>query len=194
MLVLPSWSYFLVYIDDCLLLSTKDKHINQGIQNLCTAEPRFNMEDHGTVNDFLGIQVKHKKNGEIILTQPQLIASILSNLHLQKDNVITCKTLCLSTILLHKDPTGKPMNTEFNYHSVIGKLNFLEKSARPDITYAVHQCACFSADPKQSHADAVKRIGQWIIPRIMHLFGIWSHFISFALHLHFICISHSPQN
>ena len=35
---------------------------------------------------------------------------------------------------------------------------------------------------------------EWIVPRIMHLFGIWSHFISFSLHLHFICISHSPQN
>ena len=85
------------------------------------------MEDQRTVNDFLGIQVKHKKNGEIMLTQPQLIASILSDLHLHKDNVITRKTPCLSTVLLHKDPKGKPMNTEFNYHSVIGKLNFLKK-------------------------------------------------------------------
>ena len=153
---------FLVYIDDCLLLSAKDKLINQGIQDFHAAEPHFNMEDQGTVNDFLGIQVKFNKNGKIILTQPQLIASILSNLHLQKDNVITCKTPCLSTILLHKDPKGKPMNTEFNYCSVIGKLNFLEKSMHPDIAYAVHQCACFSADPKQSHMDAVKHIGRYL--------------------------------
>ena len=54
------------------------------------------------------------------------------------------------------------MTTEFNYHSVIGKLNFLEKSTCPDITYAVHQCAHFSADPKQSHAQAVKCIGEYL--------------------------------
>ena len=150
---------FLVYIDDCLLLSAKDELINQGIKDLCAVEPRFNMEDQGTVNDFLGIQVKHKKNDEIMLTQPQLIASILSDLHLQKDNVITHKTPCLSTVILNKDLKGRPMNTRFNYRSVIGKLNFLEKSASPDIAYAVHQCARFSADPKQSHADAVKCIG-----------------------------------
>ena len=125
-------------------------------------EPCFNMEDQGTVNDFLGIQVKFNKNGDIMLTQPQLIASILSDLHLQKNNIITHKTPCLSTILLHKDPKGKPMNTEFNYHSVIGKLNFLEKSIHPDIEYTVHQCACFSADPKQSHADAAKHIGCYL--------------------------------
>ena len=45
---------------------------------------------------------------------------------------------------------------------VIGKLNFLEKSTCPDITYAIHQCARFSADPKQSHTDAVKCIGQYL--------------------------------
>ena len=153
---------FLVYIDDCLLLSPKDELIDQGINDLCTAEPCFNMEDQGTVNDFLGIQVKHKKNGEIMLTQPQLIASILNNLHLTKDNVITHKTPCLSTVLLHKDPKGQPMTNEFNYRSVIGKLHFLEKSTFPDIANAVHQCARFSADPKQSHADAVKCIGRYL--------------------------------
>ena len=52
---------FLVYIDDCFLLRAKDELIDQGINDLCTAEPRFNMESQGTVNDFLGIQVKHKK-------------------------------------------------------------------------------------------------------------------------------------
>ena len=169
MLVLPSWSYFLVYIDDCLLLSAKDELINQGIKDLCAVEPRFNMEDQGTVNDFLGIQVKHKKNDEIMLTQPQLIASILSDLHLQKDNVITHKTPCLSTVILNKDLKGRPMNTKFNYCSVIGKLNFLEKSTCPDIAYTVHQCAHFSADPKQSHADAVKCIGRYLIGIMLHL-------------------------
>ena len=54
------------------------------------------------------------------------------------------------------------MTNEFNYRSVIGILNFLEKSTPPEIAYAVHQCAHFSADPKQSHADAVKRIGRFL--------------------------------
>ena len=73
------------------------------------------MEDQGTVNDFLGIQVKHKKNGKIMLTQPQLIASILNDLHLNKNNVITRKIPCLSTVLLHKDAKGQLMTNEFNY-------------------------------------------------------------------------------
>jgi len=46
---------------------------------------------------------------------------------------------------------------------VIGKLNFLEKSTRLDLSYAVHQCARFAADPKQSHGAAVKRIGRYLV-------------------------------
>jgi hypothetical protein len=54
------------------------------------------------------------------------------------------------------------MNDEFHYHSVIGKANFVEKSTRPDIAVAVHQCARFSLDPKQCHADAVQYFGRYL--------------------------------
>ena len=35
-------------------------------------------------------------------------------------------------------------------------------SHRPDLTYAVHQCARFSHDPKREHGEAVKRIGRYL--------------------------------
>ena len=139
-----------------------DDLIYQGIRDLHSAKPHFKMEDQGTINNFLGIQVKYNSRGEITLTQPQLIASILTNLCLQCNNVIACKTPALSTVLLQKDPEGKPMCPEFNYCLVIGKLNFLEKSMCPDLAYSVHQCICFSANPKQLHTDAVKHIGCYL--------------------------------
>jgi hypothetical protein len=46
---------------------------------------------------------------------------------------------------------------------VIGKLNFLEKSTRGDISYPVHQCARFSVNLKESHGEAVKRIGRYLM-------------------------------
>lgn len=51
----------------------------------------------------------------------------------------------------------------FHYRGVIGKLNFLEKSTRPDLAYAVHQCARFSESPRESHAKAVKVIGRYLV-------------------------------
>ena len=89
------------------------------------------------------------------MTQLQLIDSILKDLHLQ-DKMNTQDTLTLSTQILHKDSEGPDINLEVQYHSVIGKLSFLERSPRPDIVYAIHQCAQFSITPKQSHNEAGK--------------------------------------
>ena len=49
------------------------------------------------------------------------------------------------------------------YARVIGQLNFLEKSMQPDIAYAVHQCARFARDPRESHKQAVLRIGRYLM-------------------------------
>ena len=41
-------------------------------------------------------------------------------------------------------------------------MNFLALNTRPDIAYAVHQCAKYSSCPKQSHGGAIKRIGRYL--------------------------------
>jgi hypothetical protein len=42
-------------------------------------------------------------------------------------------------------------------------LLYLSNNSRPDIAFAVHQCARFSHDPKQSHAVAAKAIGRYLL-------------------------------
>ena len=41
-------------------------------------------------------------------------------------------------------------------------LMYLASSTRPDILFAVHQCAKYSSCPKRSHEEAVKRIGRYL--------------------------------
>ena len=43
----------------------------------------------------------------------------------------------------------------FNYRSVISKLNYLAQTSRPDIIFAVHQLAMFSSDPREAHGTAM---------------------------------------
>ena len=64
---------------------------------------------------------------------------------------------------LRKDTDCMDMTPEFHYRSMIGKLNFLGKPMRPDILVSVHQCARFSKQPKRSHGEAVKWIGQYLL-------------------------------
>ena len=41
-------------------------------------------------------------------------------------------------------------------------MNYLSGTIRPDIIFAMRQCAKYSIDPKQSHEEAVKRIGRYL--------------------------------
>ena len=45
-----------------------------------------------------------------------------------------------------------------SYASIIGIMFYLVSNTRPDISFAVHQCARFTHNTKASHETAVKRI------------------------------------
>jgi hypothetical protein len=122
----------------------------------------LNLTVEGEISDFLGVNIQYKSDGTIHLTQPQLIDSILKELRL--DNTAKCKTTpaAISKILTkHKD--SDPFDDSFHYRRIIGKLNYLEKSTRPDIACAVHQCARFSSDPKMEHGRAVRWLARYLL-------------------------------
>ncbi len=116
----------------------------------------------GDLSDFLGVSIDRLPNGSYHLSQPKLIDSILDDLRLSGDNVVAKSTPMSSSKLLSRHLDSAPHDNSFHYRRAIGKLNFLEKSTRPDIAYAVHQCARFSIDPKVEHANAVHWIARYL--------------------------------
>ena len=121
----------------------------------------FDIKDKGTINDYLSVHFEYLPDGRVKLTQPHLIDQIINDVGLTK-RTRTRQTPVPSTKILRRDENLPTFNNSFHYRSVIGKLNFLEKSTRPDIAYAVHQCACFCEDPRQSHADAVIHLCKYL--------------------------------
>jgi hypothetical protein len=51
-----------------------------------------------------------------------------------------------------------PCQLSWSYRCNIGMLNYIATSSCPDISFAMHQCARFSSNPKRSHELAVKRM------------------------------------
>jgi hypothetical protein len=147
----------MIYTDDGILTGDSDADIDAVIALLRLpagemGEHRsFDMTDEGIINDYLGVKVENMTDGAIKLSQPHLIQQIIDDIGFN-ELTIAKPTPAASTIKLGRDLHGKPMKESWHYRSIIRKLNFLEKSTRPDIAYAVHQCARFSNDPKESHA------------------------------------------
>jgi hypothetical protein len=96
------------------------------------------------------------------MTQPKLIQEILDDLGL-KENSTSKTTPALSSTILQPMVDSEDFDEDWNYRSLIGKLNYLEKSTRPDIAYAVHQCARFASNPKKCHGVAIKHIGRYLL-------------------------------
>lgn len=160
----------LIYVDDGMLIGPNNDEIDAAI--LAMQQPvmskqkevhrAFVMTDEGDLCDYLGVKVSTLPNGCIKLSQPHLIDQIIKDMGFN-ERTKSQPTPAASTINLQRDVNAEPYDEEWHYRSIIGKMNFLEKSTRPDIAYAVHQCARFCADPKMSHAAAVKRIGKYLV-------------------------------
>ena len=148
-----------IYTDDTIVIGPIDKEVQQAVADI---GKRFNITSKSAVDDFLGVKItQNHQDGTITMTQPQLIDSILVDLNLD-DKANERKLPAQPTKLLQKFEGSENHDNSFHYRSVIGKLNYLEKSTRPDIAYAVHQCARFSSEPKIEHTQAVKLIGRYL--------------------------------
>ncbi len=63
---------------------------------------------------------------------------------------------------MHADTTGPEREHTWNYRALIGMLTYLSTSTRPDIAFAVHQCARFSTNPKRIYEVAVRQIVRYL--------------------------------
>jgi Reverse transcriptase (RNA-dependent DNA polymerase) len=148
-----------IYTDDTIVIGPNAEDVNQAIELI---KSRFNITSNDKVGDFLGVNISYQEGDAFTLSQPHLIKSIISDLGLTDDSK-TKPNPAVKDVILQEYKRSPPHCENWSYRSVIGKLNYLEKCSRPDISYAVHQCACFSKSPKIKHMAAVKRIGRYLL-------------------------------
>jgi Reverse transcriptase (RNA-dependent DNA polymerase)/GAG-pre-integrase domain len=153
-------SMIIIYTDDTIVTGPDPIELDKVVKDIASA---FEITSQPAVDDFLGVHVaRDHDSGTITLTQPHLIKSIIDDLGL-KENSKSRSIPALSTKILRKHETSPPHNEDWHYRSIIGKLNYLEKSSRPDLAYAVHQCARFCENPRVEHTKAVKLIGRYLL-------------------------------
>eukprot|EP00956_Cyclotella_meneghiniana_P016664 scaffold26464_cov80-Cyclotella_meneghiniana.AAC.2 len=152
----------IVYMDDLLIYSkTRDPIVNL-IEKL--QHDGIKLREEGEAEGFLGVDIKRDPNGSstgITLTQTGLISRIITALGM--DSVYTTKKdTPAEASPLPKDVDGEPADPTFPYASIIGMLLYLSGHSRPDIAFAVHQCARYTFKPTKRHVAALKRIGRYL--------------------------------
>jgi hypothetical protein len=152
---------YVLYTDDSLLAGPDRNEIDQIIEEFQT-KAKLAITVEGDLADFLGVNIERRSNGTIHMTQPHLIDQILDDLRLNDNSVKDKGTPAASSKLLTRHSDSPRFDNSFNYRSVIGKLNYLEKATRSDISFAVHQCARFVSDPRKEPGDAVRWLGRYL--------------------------------
>ena len=151
---------YVLYTDDSILAGPNRDEIEQVLKEL--KEAKLDITDEGDVKDFLGVNIEKQNDGTIHMTQPHLIDQILKDLNMNGDDVKIKDTPAASSRLLSRYTNSKDFDGSFNYRSLIGKLNYLEKATRSDIAYITHQCARFTTCPKTEHGAAVRWIARYL--------------------------------
>ena len=148
----------LLYVDDVLLFNEKEEVLQQVIDDL---KRGFSLteEDLGKRDAFAYLGIELQFNGtKVTMTQDGLMEKVFRTT--KWEDINGSKTPAQPRAL-GADLQGVPFNAEWEYASVVGMLMFLVNT-RPDIQFAVYQCARFTHSPKMSHLKAVKRIVRYL--------------------------------
>ena len=141
---------FIVYVDDGIFLGLSDEQLSGIITEMRNLD--LDIKDQGHPADYIGVNIKQMKDGSIGLSQRGLIDTIIQDADLQDSKVKAVLAKVNEHLNAHLDKPHFSLN--FNYRSMIGKLNYLAQTTRPDIMYAMHQLAKYSSNPLEPHGDA----------------------------------------
>ena len=149
----------LSYVDDVLWFGPDLDEIDKVIQELKNAGMPLTIEQDEAYA-FLGVdivpmsKVTFESSDEgYYMSQTGLIDKVLKAVGMTDSRQ---KRTPASSTPLGTDAKGHGFQGDWDYARVVGMLLYLASNSRPDIQFAVHQCARFTHNPKVSHGDAVK--------------------------------------
>jgi hypothetical protein len=146
------------YVDDLLFYAREEATIDELISKM--EKDKIWIRKEGDAEGFLGVDMK-RTFGTIILTQSGLTNRIVTALGLHS-SYTGSKSTPAERAPLPKDANGELADPTVNYASVIGMLLYLSGHTRPDIAFAVSQCARYTFKPTKRHVAALKRIGRYL--------------------------------
>ena len=109
------------------------------------------------INFFVGLQVYQLKHG-IFVIQSKYIKEILKTFGLDESKLVN--TPMTIGHKLSKTDDSEEVN-QIVYRSMIGKLQYVVHS-RPDIALSIGIVAIFSANPRENHLMAIKKIMRYL--------------------------------
>jgi hypothetical protein len=181
-------SYILVcmYVDDLIVAYSHRSLFDSFISKV---RSKFKITQTDNLHKTLGFQIERSKDGGVFMHQQSYINDVLKRFGMEDCNPVDtpadprvklCKngsynarTHVPSSTSQGESPNVQTSQPTFPYRELIGCLLWISMGTRPDISYAVNQCARYSSDPKQEHWSACLRILRYLKGTSDH--GLYYH-------------------
>jgi len=160
--------YVGIYVDDIIYFSQSDEVEKQFETLLSTIG---NVDFMGQVSHFLGIEFtwKHLLNGHlsVSLTQQSFTDTLLDSLGISVDCLSTYTTPYQSHFHIDSIPTQDMLAQDrdrlrLKFQSLVGSLNWLAHTTRPDLSTVVSLLAQHQCTPSPGHYDAAIYVAKYL--------------------------------
>jgi KUP system potassium uptake protein len=133
-------TYVFTHVDDTFVCSTNKAEllIFQDVLRI-----KYEITVNTNVSEYLGVKMTNQSNGDILLTQPKLLNSLLDEYSAELDGIKD--TIAPQHLPNFQDFDQSPVE-QVTYLHLLGALIYLTKS-RPDIATAVSFASVFAAHP-----------------------------------------------
>ena len=145
-----------LYVDDAVVHAKDDETIERVLKQIDETGYKFSRDE--AFDSYLGIQVEHRDDGSVKLSQPGLTHQFLDMMGMSDCNPSPTP----SSGQLHSYRDAEDHDDSFNFRSALGMLMYLGNNTRPECAYAINVAAQYSIAPKKPHADAIRRIARYL--------------------------------
>ena len=147
-----------IYVDDVLLIA-RDSHELRTLKN--DLSKAFKMKDLGEVQDVLGLRIRRDRSKRLLwIDQSHYVADILKEF-----NHLQCKPVSTPAdgyANLERQAHGEPYEDIVKYQHALGRLNWLVRGTRPDLTFVIHKLSQFCQQPYAAHWAGVRRVLRYL--------------------------------
>ena len=86
----------------------------------------------------MGVNITREEDGSITFKQPHLVDKVLKAMKMTNKSLKPKDTPAASSRILHRHSNSPSFDQSFDFRSVVGMLNYLEKGSRSNIAYITH--------------------------------------------------------
>jgi len=157
-----------IYVDDIIYFSLDDA-VEQRFESLLSTIG--DVEFMGKVSHFLGIEFTWKELSDghlsVSLTQQSFIESLLDSLNIHFENISSYSSPYRSGLHIDSIPHQEMSSSsrdrlQLQYQSLIGSLNWLAHTTRPDLSTIVSLLAQHQSMPSQGHYNAALYVVKYL--------------------------------